>query len=87
MRRAHFCGFVGALQHAKSREAMARGMKAAGMIPGTDTYKKMGYESGFKCAVYFSTSYWNNKNQMKVRRCDCVVFAPHATPPRDARRC
>ena len=67
MRRAHLCGFVGALKHSGTRMDMARGMKAGGLIDSTETYKRMGFDGGFKCAVYFSTSSWSDKNQMKVR--------------------
>lgn len=46
---------------------MARGMKKAKLIPSTATYKRMGMNGGFTCAVYFTTSRWNDKQQMQVR--------------------
>lgn len=80
MRRSYLCGFVGALKHSKSREAMAKGLRSAGFIPNTDTYKRMGFEGGKKCAVYFSTSRWKDKDQMKPHEYRALlsnaVFAP-----------
>lgn len=64
MRRKHFCSFVGALKHSRTREAMATGLIRGGYVKSTDSYKRMGFDGGQKCAVYFSGSNWSDKKQM-----------------------
>lgn len=64
--RKHWCGFIGALAHSPTRKSMANGLQSEGLIPSQDTYKMMNLDAeGPKCAVYFSTSDWNNKQQME----------------------
>lgn len=62
--RKHFCGFIGALAHHTTRKNMADGLQADGWVPSQSTYKKMGFDGGRACAVYFSTSDWGNNKQM-----------------------